>query len=249
VPLCRIFNREGEEIRRFDTDDPRLETPISVGRSSSCSVVLKHEAGRTVGRTHFELDQEGAAWYIINHSRTGLAKGDKKFERAQINLGDVIRFGSCFLAFGEQAGPSPFELLWEPLDGGEVRAVLWPGRNSIGASSDNTISIKEDGVSRQHARITANAADLYVEDLNSATGTFVDNKRIKALTTAQPGTAVRFGKVRGRIVRTDAMLGLDDFEAESKNKTMIVSLIVAVLVLVVLVMAVKFLFFSGGKLL
>ena len=244
MPLCRIFNREGEELRRFHTEDPGMDPPISVGRSSSCTIPLK-ETGRTVGRVHFELEQEGEAWYIMNHSRTGLAKGDKKFERDQLRPGDVIRFGSCFLAFGEQAGPSPFELLWERSDGSEARAVLWPGRNSIGSSSDNTIAIKEDGVSRQHARITANIADLYVEDLNSAAGTFVNHKRIKALTTVLPGAALRFGKIRGRIVRTDAMLGMDDFAQEEKRRTLLVSAVVAAMVILVAVIAAKVLFFSG----
>jgi pSer/pThr/pTyr-binding forkhead associated (FHA) protein len=242
VPTCRVFNREGEEIRRFDTDEPGLASPISVGRSSNCTIPLKHEAGRTVGRMHFELEQRGQAWHITNHSRTGLAKGDKKFEEGQINPGDVVRFGSCFLAFGDEAGPSPFELVWEQEDGSEGRAVLWPGRNSIGASSDNTICIKEDGISRQHARITANVADAYVEDLNSSAGTYVNGKRLKALTTVEPGAAVRLGKTRARIVRTDSMLGLDDFGPEGGRKGLVVAL-VALVVLITLGIVVKLLFF------
>jgi len=243
MPVLHIYNREGEVLRQFNTDEAEAGTPISVGRSSSCTVALKHDAGRTVGRTHFEIEQRGAGWHITNHSRTGLAKGDKKFEEGTIAPGDVIRFGSCFLAFGETAGASPFELVWEQADGSEGRAVLWPGRNSIGASSDNTVCIKEEGISRQHSRITANVDNLYVEDLNSSSGTYVNGKRIKALTTAEGGAAVRFGKTRARIVRTDAMVGLDDFGPEGgmlRGKGLLVTVVVAILILLAVLAKVLF---------
>lgn len=237
MPVCRILSRQGLELRRFATESAAVGTSFSVGRSSSCTIALKQEAGRTVSRVHFTVEQQPTgAWVLTNKSSHGTLKGDRSIEQTPIEPGDVFQFGSCFFCFGDEAGPSPYRLRWEDDGSGEAGAVLWPGRNTVGAASSNTIAIKQESVSRQHARITVGEDEVYIEDLNSSLGTFVGGKKIAALTRVAPGAQIRLGKVRVWLdepAPPTAAGADDDAAAPGRPK----GLVVAVVVAVVLVLA------------
>src|SRR5260370_42284896 len=49
----------------------------------------------------------------------------------------------------------------------------------IGRSSDLEMVLVEDMVSRKHARITMQADQIWIEDLGSTNGTFVNGEKIK----------------------------------------------------------------------
>jgi len=203
MPTCRILSRQGLEMRRFATESPAVGQTISVGRSSECTIVLKHDAGRTVSRIHFVLERSPTGWALVNKSSHGTYKGDRSVEQVELKAGDVFQFGSCFFCYGEEAGPSAYQLHWDDGASGDDYAVLWPGRNTVGGASNNTIAVKVDSVSRQHARITINGNDVYIEDLNSSLGTFVGGKRVTALTTITAGAQLRLGKARAWLTADD----------------------------------------------
>jgi len=56
------------------------------------------------------------------------------------------------------------------------------------------LGLEDDLVSSQHARITLEGDEIYVEDLNSANGTWVDGKKIKAKTRLDPSSIVFLGR-------------------------------------------------------
>ncbi|NMA45646.1 MAG: FHA domain-containing protein [Lentisphaerae bacterium] len=152
MPLFRIYNHFGEELKRFASED--FSSTISVGRSSSCDVSLKAVADTTISREHFVLEKQGPAWRITNNSNFGLYKNAEKFEEGSVRDGDVIRFGQYFLCVGANCGPSPYDITWDvPTNNPERRAALWPGTNSIGASADNYVTVRTDDVSRIHGLI------------------------------------------------------------------------------------------------
>jgi pSer/pThr/pTyr-binding forkhead associated (FHA) protein len=59
----------------------------------------------------------------------------------------------------------------------------------------------EKGVSRRHATITLKGADLYLEDLGSVNGTFLNGKRLTPYLphTLHSEDEVRLGKIRMRV--------------------------------------------------
>lgn len=65
---------------------------------------------------------------------------------------------------------------------------------TIGRKDDCDIRIPLGEVSRHHAQITVNDADLIVKDLNSANGTYVNNRRITE-EKLSPGDHVIIGPV------------------------------------------------------
>jgi hypothetical protein len=77
---------------------------------------------------------------------------------------------------------------------GKVYALV--GTIGVGRSNDNDICIPIDEISRQHARLQSAASGIVVEDLGSANGTFVNDKRVHTPTHLQPGDEVRFDTIR-----------------------------------------------------
>ena len=65
----------------------------------------------------------------------------------------------------------------------------------IGRSSDNDIALRSPVVSRNHARLLAQAGNIVVIDLGSTNGTFVDGHRLEPgqPEPLHPGSEISFG--------------------------------------------------------
>ena len=71
----------------------------------------------------------------------------------------------------------PVETLSKPI-------AVTPNRATIGRSSENTIVIDAQTVSRKHAVIVSREDKYYVNDLDSHNGTFINGKKINISTIA-----------------------------------------------------------------
>ena len=65
----------------------------------------------------------------------------------------------------------------------------------LGRGSGSDIILQSSQASRQHAEISRRGDQLYVRDLGSTNGTFVNNERVTAPRLLQPGDQVRIGDV------------------------------------------------------
>ena len=73
------------------------------------------------------------------------------------------------------------------------------GMTSIGRSSASDIVLNSDDyVSGQHARLTRHGGALYVEDIGSTNGTYVNNSRAVGATLLKSGDKVRVGSTTFR---------------------------------------------------
>lgn len=63
----------------------------------------------------------------------------------------------------------------------------------IGRHPYNEVSLPDPAVSRYHCWITLDEAGLFLEDLCSTNGTFVNGARLRARRALQPGDRVRVG--------------------------------------------------------
>ncbi len=80
---------------------------------------------------------------------------------------------------------------------------------SVGRSSDNDICVSDKGVSRHHARVLQKDDRIFVIDLNSLQGVFIDGEQI------EPGAEVEIRKESNLIIGNTIL----SFQKESSGKT------------------------------
>ena len=72
-------------------------------------------------------------------------------------------------------------------------------KTTIGRVEDNTFQIPEPSVSSHHCEIIQRGNDVYIKDLNSTNGSFVNGQQISAETLLKPGQTFRLGMVDVRL--------------------------------------------------
>ncbi len=81
----------------------------------------------------------------------------------------------------------------------ETRFSVQDGATSIGRSSASDIVLKSDDfASGRHAQLTRHGGLLYVEDLGSTNGTFVNGRKTVGATPLRHGDTVRVGSTTFR---------------------------------------------------
>jgi pSer/pThr/pTyr-binding forkhead associated (FHA) protein len=73
-------------------------------------------------------------------------------------------------------------------------AELAAGVIMIGRGADCQLILDDDYVSTRHARVVSGESGIYVEDMGSTNGTYVNGQRITAPTTITLSDSVRIGK-------------------------------------------------------
>jgi pSer/pThr/pTyr-binding forkhead associated (FHA) protein len=81
----------------------------------------------------------------------------------------------------------------------ETRFEIADGETSVGRSSGSSIVLKSDDyASGRHAQLTRHGGLLYVEDLGSTNGTFVNGRKTVGATPLRSGDTVRVGSTTFR---------------------------------------------------
>jgi DNA-binding winged helix-turn-helix (wHTH) protein len=71
---------------------------------------------------------------------------------------------------------------------------LTEGENTLGRSSGVDIRLDSEWVSRLHARIIVKRTDVFIEDLGSKNGTFVNGQRVNEATRLRDGDEISVGR-------------------------------------------------------
>jgi len=116
----------------------------------------------------------------------------------------VYGFGYAFSGVASEGAAVPeapplLLVRWEGRD-----ATLAEGSHLIGRRADCTVVIDRPSVSRVHARLLVSRGATTIEDLCSKNGTFVDGRRITAVTELLPRCGIRIGEVDVEVARLDA---------------------------------------------
>jgi hypothetical protein len=78
-------------------------------------------------------------------------------------------------------------------------AALADGPVLIGRGADASLNLDDDYVSTRHARVVSNADGVYLEDLGSTNGSYVNGARITAPTTITLSDTLRIGRTVMRL--------------------------------------------------
>lgn len=100
---------------------------------------------------------------------------------------DVVDDDACCKTCDQFAGKDIDPIERETMDGplGKFKVVLSDGRELpakhemiVGRTSQADIQLRDDAISRKQARLVFQDDAVYIEDLQSACGTFVDGQRV-----------------------------------------------------------------------
>lgn len=103
------------------------------------------------------------------------------------NCGSSMR-----LSVSESAEAKPHFAIVAPGGEEKVAYVLSRSEVQVGRTLNNEFVVEHPSVSKRHARITAEANEFSVHDLNSINGTFINGRRVRSA-TLEDGCEVRFG--------------------------------------------------------
>ena len=91
-----------------------------------------------------------------------------------------------------------YAVTWVDAGGVERELGLQQGELVVGRSSDCDLVLDDAKTSRKHARLSVDGSSVFVEDLGSRNGTFVNGERVES-SDLRPDDEIRIGDVRLRL--------------------------------------------------
>ena len=184
---------------RFIFDSERRELldagePVHIGpKAFHLLQILLERAPRALSKTELletiwpdtVVDESGIAG-LVNELRKAL--GDSANKPRFIRT--VHGFGYAFCG-PLPAGASRARAGSVVYRGQEV--PLFHGANVLGRDANADVCVDDTTVSRRHATITIDAHDVFIEDLDSKNGTFVDGEKVNGTMPLRDGQTVLLG--------------------------------------------------------
>ncbi len=198
-----------------------VRNTVKIGRAPENDVVIP---SMIVSRHQATIERAGDGYVVSavpEATNPILCQGRPVLDRQRLNHGDTLRIGS------DQPGMMvTLVFLWpaQAALGAQVRTIDLgeKERLTIGRDPGNDVVLAQPVISRYHAQVTRVGRRYYVSDLQSANGTFVNDRRIETNTWLQPNDTIRIGPYRfvlgeNQFVRYDETNGLR-VEAMGLNK-------------------------------
>lgn len=80
--------------------------------------------------------------------------------------------------------------------------IIIRGDITIGRNDENSIVLSDPFVSGRHAKLFIKNNDLFIEDLNSTNGVFVDDERIEGKVKLLPDDEIKIGSVIFKVLKS-----------------------------------------------
>ena len=190
-----------EQRRPAPVNGEDLQT-ITIGRNPDSNVHLDY---RIVSWDHARLVREGSQWVIEDLNSlngTSLNRIGNRIQRAPLEPQDEIYLGSFKISAGRilaakhiEQGESSFEHV--NFHGDEM---------VLGRDPDCSYPLDYPVISWRHAVLRRSADGIYVEDLGSRNGTFVDGQRITGKTRVVPGQEIGLGSFRFQFLEDGGLI-------------------------------------------
>jgi ABC-type multidrug transport system ATPase subunit/pSer/pThr/pTyr-binding forkhead associated (FHA) protein len=222
IPRARLeIIKDDKFLKEFILD----QNIVGMGRAEENAVVLNES---NVSRYHAELNWNSDRYFITDlSSYCGTwVNQDRVNPQVPIPLvhGDTIRIGSFDVRFltdvnvplSQMSVNKQEATVFEPP--ANSTAIALPttvldlrGRScfSIGRDRQNDIAIEHPTVSRFHAHIERKDGSVYITDLSSTNGTFINGKPIHGTRLLRAGDTIRIGPSR-MVLHTDEKIIRED---------------------------------------
>jgi pSer/pThr/pTyr-binding forkhead associated (FHA) protein len=169
-----------------------------IGRAPNCAITIPDDT--KLSRQHARITVAQGYVSVEDTSTNGtFVNGHRITGRASLVPGESLRCGATvFVLQGPGGGGgSPAQPHFRVLGGAQAgeRFVITGGAHTLGRSSQSDFVLRDERVSRQHARVEHHGNDFYLYDAGSSGGTFVNGQRITRH-RLQSGDEVRLGNTR-----------------------------------------------------
>ena len=191
IPDINIYiNLDGEQI-------PLTES-TTIGRQLDNDLMI---AGEDVLDFHLRIEptERGARVYPLGEASL-IVNGADWEDPVDLVTGDRLQVGSTeLLVTAEPQGPPQAEEWWLHADRDESIYKV-TGSLDAGRSEENEILLLDDHISRKHARFTLEEGVVWLQDLRSANGTYVNGERLTGGVRLYHGDEVSFDNLRFQLV-------------------------------------------------
>ncbi len=115
--------------------------------------------------------------------------GDSEIEQLEYDY-EIVEFPA-------QVAPETLLLKFEVIEGDEAGKEYSCALNEVilGRGKDVAIKLEDSKISRSHARLEAHAGILYITDLNSSNGTYVNDQKITESTELEANSILKVGNL------------------------------------------------------
>lgn len=207
--------------------DPRL----TIGRDKTNNLVINDEG---ISVFHAELQQEDGKLFLRDTGSVNgtFLNGESVTRRVEVKVGDIIRLHLVELQIIDptkappEAPPQPVKRelpkaapLWQvKAMTGVISGRMFPveGTNVVGRDPHCEIVVGGAHVSRRHAEFSIRSGVLWVKDLGSSNGSFVNGKRHDEV-ALQNGDEVKFDAMIFKVVGPTDLPTHSDFEEEAER--------------------------------
>lgn len=192
-------------INSTPPQDKTLRKVITMGRHIDNDVIV---GGEHIADHHarIETDERGSRLVPVQGRGSIEVNGKPLSVPFGLKPGDEISIGDttmCIVDDDDEATIARVSAIRWELEGEEGEHsgehVTISRIIAVGRSDDNDIVMKEGHISRVHARLHPIGDEVYLEDLGSANGTYVNGQRIWGAIRLHHGDHVRFDEASFRV--------------------------------------------------
>ncbi len=184
-----------------------------LGREESCDIVISNEA---VSRRHARIYKDGNDWLVEDlGSRHGtIVNGEPlaKDEKRLLRHGLLIEIGPEKIRILTEAEPiaatqsTYFIYQNGPMAGQKVQLDSAKPELIIGRGPEATWQIDDKNISRKHAKIKQDIDGIWLEDLGSKNGTWLNERQLSAPAQLKDADIIGLGDLKLTFVDSNAAL-------------------------------------------
>ncbi len=182
----------------WDDESIPIEANMTLGSHLENDLMVP---GEDVSEYHVRIDQsERGPVFIPLGDATLNVNGHEYDMPIQTIIGDVVSIGQVTMQIGvEIERPSEAQSWTLHADRGD-QSYLLGGETSVGRSEEAQVSIRDEHISRHHARFVEHDGFIWIQDLRSANGTKVNDLPVQGGCRLFHGDYVSFDKLRFQVI-------------------------------------------------